>query len=120
MTSKNLSLKYMYRCYSSNSWGFSLVDIMITIAVIAIITGIAAPNIKGIMQSYRLRTASTDLVPYVNMTKTRAAKHNRQWHIDLNPIEFNGYQVYYNDTGGVKVVVASINFDTCEDKSMHE
>jgi Tfp pilus assembly protein FimT len=93
---------------------------MITVAVIAIITGIAAPNIKGIMQRYRLRTASTDLVSYVNMAKTRAAKHNRQWHIDLNPIGFNGYQVYYNNTGGVKVVVASINFDTCEDKSMYE
>jgi Tfp pilus assembly protein FimT len=92
---------------------------MIAIAIIAIISGIATPNIRDMIQAYRLRMASTDLVSYMNMAKTQSAKQNRQWNIDLNPTEFNGYNVYYIDTKDEKIVVASINFNACDNKSIY-
>ena len=99
-----------------NDFGFSITDLMVAIAVIAIIATIATPNIKGLIQGYKLKMAASDLISYVNMAKARAAKDNRQWNIDLSPIGFNGYQVYYNDENGNKVAVKSVNFDTCTDK----
>ena len=103
----------------SNNAGFSLTDLMIVTAIISVIAGVATPNIKNIMQAYKLRMASTDLVSYMNMAKTRSAKQNLQWNIDLNPSVFNGYEVYYNDAHNKKVVVASINFNACDNKSLY-
>jgi Tfp pilus assembly protein FimT len=117
---KLLRLKNRYRFYIRNAFGFSITDMMIAVAIISIIAAVATPNIQGIMQGYKIKMAISDLVSYVNIAKTRAAKTNLQWHIDLDPSGFDGYQIYYNNTGGNKIVVASVNFDACNDKGKYD
>lgn len=117
--SRNASLKNKRKYYIRNNLGFSITSLMVATAITAILASVATPNIIEIMNAYKLRMASSDLVSYVNMAKTRAAKSNRQWHIDLDPIGFNGYQIYYENTGGEKVIVASVNFGACKNDSTY-
>lgn len=58
-----------------------MVEMMVVLAVFAILTGIAAPNLKSWMRIYRLRSAATDLLSNMQLAKVSAVRENRQWKI---------------------------------------
>ncbi|MBW1720254.1 MAG: GspH/FimT family pseudopilin [Deltaproteobacteria bacterium] len=76
--------------------GFTMVELMIVIAVIAILSAIAVPNIINSLPNYRLKAAARDM--YSNMQKARmqAVKENGNivviFDASINP----GF--YYFDT----------------------
>jgi prepilin-type N-terminal cleavage/methylation domain-containing protein len=108
-----------YKMYSNNDvnhFGFTIIEVMIILSIIAIVASIATPNIKHLVHSYKLRMASTDLISYMNMAKIRATKQNDTWTINFAPFGFSGYEVFYTDENG-KHVVAKVNFNTCNSKS---
>jgi len=76
----------------NNSSGFTLIELMISIAMIIILTGILAPNIMSQLPNYRLKAAAKDL--YSNMQKARiqAIKENTTIRI-----RFNNGSFYYFD-----------------------
>ena len=100
---KNFYYRYQFQ------FGFSIADIMIVTAVIAIISTVSTPNIKKMIYGYKLKIASTDLTSYIRRSKMGAAKDNSVWTINFDPIGFTGYQV----KDGSGRVIANINFDSC-------
>ena len=98
---------------TKNESGFSITDVMIASAVVAILATLATPNLKMLMKGYKLRAASNDLVAFVQTAKIRAAKNNETWSINLNPSGYTGYEI----KDGLGNIISAINFGICETDS---
>jgi type IV fimbrial biogenesis protein FimT len=57
--------------------GFTLPELLITIAVASILLGVAVPSFSGLMMSNRLTTQANDLVGAINFARSEAIKRNR-------------------------------------------
>lgn len=94
--------------------GFSITDVVIAMSIAAIISAFATPNLKMLVKGYKLRSASNDLVAFIQITKIRAAKTNETWTINFNPTGYIGYEIL----DGLGRIVSSINFGICSGDSI--
>jgi len=62
---------------SSTSRGFTLVELMITIAVLAIGSALAYPSFSGVMKSNRVATSTNSLLASFNLARSEAIRSNR-------------------------------------------
>lgn len=56
--------------------GFTLVELMVTLAVLGILGGLAAPSLAGLIASQRVRTLSSDLHFAMTQARSEAIKRN--------------------------------------------
>ncbi|MCD6224880.1 MAG: GspH/FimT family pseudopilin [Deltaproteobacteria bacterium] len=63
------------------SSGFTLIELMIAIAIIAILTSIAVPATINYLPEYRLKSAARDLYSNLQSTKLSAVKSNTDWAV---------------------------------------
>lgn len=56
---------------------FTLIELMTVIALIAIMTAIAAPSYNDIIKSNRLRSQANDFVASINLARSEAIKRNQ-------------------------------------------
>jgi len=61
--------------------GFTLLELAVTIAIIAIASAIAIPNMIGWIPKYRLQNAASDLRGELQATRMRAIRENREFAI---------------------------------------
>ena len=95
--------------------GLTLVELIIALAVVAIVTALGVPSMKGVMEDYRSRSTMSNLVADLNLARVEAIKRNRRMVLcprdaeKKNPCDSasgwnNGWVVcYMNDTGGCEV-----------------
>ena len=54
--------------------GFTLIEMMVTVAVLAIIMMVAAPNLAGFVRSSKVRSAQSELIASLMLARSEAAK----------------------------------------------
>jgi type IV fimbrial biogenesis protein FimT len=64
--------------------GFTLIELMVTIAIVLIMASIAVPSFLSWLPRQRLRGAVSDIVADVNSTKLNAIKENQNWAVVFN------------------------------------
>jgi type IV fimbrial biogenesis protein FimT len=63
--------------------GFTAVELMVTVAVIAIVAALAAPNFNSMIQSSRLTAGANDLVAALQTARMEAIRYNAR--VDVCP-----------------------------------
>lgn len=67
--------KHLHR--PSGSLGFTLVELMVTVAVAAILMAIATPSLTSIINSNRLTSAANEMVATLQFARVEAVRQNR-------------------------------------------
>ena len=75
--------------------GFTLMELMVTIAIAAILVGIAIPSFTSIITSNRLTTSANELVTALNLARSEAVKRGQQVVVSKTGANWeNGWQVF--------------------------
>lgn len=64
--------------------GFSLVELLVTIGIIAVVAAIAVPQLQAYVTNSRLKSAARDIMGDIFLCKERAIVENRQYRIAFN------------------------------------
>lgn len=64
----------MSRTRSTEHSGFTLIELMVTVAVLALLMTIAAPSFRDILESQRMRAAAFDLMADLTLARNEALK----------------------------------------------
>jgi len=105
-------------CYSTidRANGFTLIELIIVLAVAVIITSVAVPAVMGTMASNRVTTAANELVTTLNLAKSEAIRTNKYIALCKSPDAQQcdssadwkqGWILFYNDDNDIPPVVDS-------------
>jgi type IV fimbrial biogenesis protein FimT len=72
--------------------GYSLVEALVVIAIIAIVAAIAIPQLQSYATNSRLKSAARDIMGDFFICKERAVSENRQYRISFN-VGANNYTI---------------------------
>lgn len=95
--------------------GFSLTELMITIAIVGILAAVSLPAFRGFLQSQKVRAAASDL--HLSLIKARSEGIKRNTDVTISPISgdwANGWTIvnpnvagkYLDEHGATKVTVS--------------
>lgn len=93
--------------YRGHRQGFTLMEMMIGIALIGILTVVAVPNIALFSSGYKLRGAAREVATDLQYARLLAVKENRDIRVDFSS---NSYQVV-RVSGGTVVKSRSFSSD---------
>ena len=85
--------------------GFTLVELMVTLAIVAILVTVGVPNFRDFIMNNRLISRANEFVAAVNLTRSLAIKQQRNAYITSNAGTnwANGWTVWVdNDTDNIR------------------
>lgn len=91
--------------------GFTLMELMVTIAIIAIIAVTAMPSVIGVFPRIRLSTGARDLHDAVQLAKIRAVKQNVSTVLAIS-VANGSYALFVDNGAGVGIAEDGIRNGT--------
>ena len=80
--------------------GFTMVELMVVVGMIAILTAIAVPNIISWLPNYRAKAAARDMISNFQKAKMEAVKRNTDVVINFttaNATQAGSYRIFVDD-----------------------
>lgn len=75
--------------------GFSLIELIVTLAIVAIVMMIGVPNFNSAIQNSRLTTTANELVTGFHLARSESVKRNQNVVVSaINDNWQNGYRVF--------------------------
>lgn len=94
--------------------GFTLVELMITMAVVVILTAIAVPSFRNLTLTNRLVTTANDYVAALNVARLEAVKRNASVQLCSNIAADNGTDTLGTSCGTDAGAVYTLNGTTAQ------
>jgi prepilin-type N-terminal cleavage/methylation domain-containing protein len=85
--------------------GFTMAELMIGMAVVAIMAGVGAPSLSKWMDNYRIKAAARDLYSEIQLTRLKAVKTNQFYRML--------YDTYYDDWSAYYVIECKKTLNLC-------
>ena len=79
--------------------GYTLIELMVGIAIVSILVGIAVPSWVAWLPSYRLKAATRDLISNFQKAKTEAVRRNGNVILIFDLVN-QQYQMYVDEDDG--------------------
>jgi type IV fimbrial biogenesis protein FimT len=79
--------------------GYSLIEMMVTLAVGLILVSVALPTMIGAIQSYRLNSSAQQVANLIDLTRYTAIRRNAVVSMQTTPSN-NGSTIFYVDLNG--------------------
>lgn len=76
------------------SFGFTLIDLLTTIAIASILLSIGLPNFSAQIQNTRTKTATQNLLEAIELTRTKAVSTNKRTTIINQTSWENGWELF--------------------------
>jgi len=99
--------------------GFTIIELLVTLIVLAIVASISIPVFSRWLPDYRLRNAAREVYSNMQLTKMNSVKHNAEWAIIFNPA-VNRYVVFSDavdgdwTTTGDNIIFRTVNLSDYE------
>ncbi len=97
--------------YSRSTEGFTLIELMIVLTMLAIVVTVGAPSFSGFIQEGRVKSAARAVAVSIQTARLKAINANRRAYIDFAPGTLTPADSFYTiwlDTDG------DLNFDDGE------
>ncbi len=82
--------------------GFTLVELLITVALVGVVSVIAVPNVQYLIAIYRVKTAATDLHTMLVLARSEALKRNSS--VSITPVNASDWALGWSVVSGSQVI----------------
>jgi type IV fimbrial biogenesis protein FimT len=91
------------------SLGFTLLELMVTIAVLAIITTLGVPSFRELIQNNRVTTQANELVTALNFGRAEAVKRGRTVRVTVAQADPGWTATVFLDPAGANETLRVVN-----------
>ena len=91
-----------------NSKGFTLIEIIVVIAIVGVLAGMAAVSYSGMTKDYEIESVKEQLIQTLKNTRTEAVARNRT--VDFVEITSGNYTICWYNGGTPVTITNNISF----------